>query len=75
MKWNNVSKKFSQDYDIQLMRGICSNSRKTAIETISEEFPEIPRIRIAATVDRCLLRNEQPVATTVFLSFIQSILK
>jgi hypothetical protein len=57
------------------MRGICTNSRKTAIETISDEFPEIPRIRIAATVDKCLLRNEQPVATTVFLTFVQSFLK
>ena len=74
MRWNNVSKKFSEDYDIQLMRGICTNSRKTAITTISEEFPEISRTRIAATVDRCLLKKEQPVATATFLNFMQSIL-
>ncbi len=75
MNWNNIARRISEDYQIQLVRGICANSRKIAIETIADEFPNIPRIRIAATVDRCLSRNEQPISTPVFLSYVQSVLK
>jgi hypothetical protein len=45
--------------------------RKFIIQIIAEEFPDLPRIRIAATVDRCLKIFPAPVERQKLLHFMQ----
>jgi hypothetical protein len=45
--------------------------RKFIIQIIAEEFPDFPRIRIAATVDRCLKIFPAPVERHKLLHFVQ----
>jgi hypothetical protein len=45
--------------------------RKFIIQIIAEEFPDFPRIRIAATVDRCLKIFPAPVERQKLLHFVQ----
>jgi hypothetical protein len=44
---------------------------KFIIQIIAEEFPDLPRIRIAATVDRCLKIFPAPVERQKLLHFMQ----
>ena len=44
---------------------------KFIIQIIAEEFPDFPRIRIAATVDRCLKIFPAPVERQKLLHFVQ----
>jgi hypothetical protein len=45
--------------------------RKFIIQIIAEEFPDFPRIRIAATVDRCLKIFPAPIERQKLLHFVQ----
>ncbi|MGL2966317.1 hypothetical protein [Flavobacterium sp. XGLA_31] len=75
MSWNNVENKCKEMYQIQLANGVRQPDRRFVIQAIAEEFPQYPRLRIAATVDRCLAMEEQPIETRRFLGFMQSFLR
>ncbi len=75
MSWNRIENKCKEAYDIQLANGLKTASRKFVIQTIADEFPDYPRLRIAATVDRCFELEQQPIETHKFLTFMQSFLR
>jgi len=46
--------------------------RKFIIQVIAEEYPEIPRIRIAATLDRGVKHFQTPINRNAFIRFMQT---
>jgi hypothetical protein len=75
MKWNKVTEKCLEVYQIDLSHGITPRYRKQIIEVIADEFQKIPRIRIAAVVDRSIQREEKPNNIKNLLTIIQSQLR
>ncbi len=54
MCWNNVEFQCKMVYETPFIRVEKPLDRKFIIHIISEEFPDLPRVRIAANVDRRL---------------------
>lgn len=75
MCWNNVETQCKMVYDTPFINAQKPLDRKFIIHIISEEFPDFPRIRIAATVDRCLKIFPAPVERQKLLSFMQTNLR
>ena len=47
MKWNNVENNCKALYEYQFINGSKPKERKILIQVIADEFPELPRVRIA----------------------------
>ncbi|WP_293890900.1 hypothetical protein [Flavobacterium sp.] len=75
MKWNKVENNCKALYEYQLINGSKPTERKILIKVIADEFPELPRMRIAYAVDRCINSVAAPMSPTTFLTFVQSYLK
>jgi len=71
MKWNKVTLRCMYEYQIDLTHGITPVNRKQIIEAISDEFHKIPRVRIAAHVDRSIQKETFPSHIKKLLSCIQ----
>ncbi len=71
MCWINVETQCKMVYDKPFINAEKPLDRKFIIQIISEEFPDFPRIRIAATVDRCLKIFPAPVERQKLLRFVQ----
>ncbi len=75
MKWNNVEINCKALYEYQFINGNRPTERKVLIQVIADEFPELPRVRIAYAVDRCITTVAAPMKPSTFLTFVQSYLK
>lgn len=75
MKWNKVAEKCIEVYQIDISHGVTRGYRKQIIEAIADEFQKIPRVRIAAMVDRSIQREEPPNNIKNLLTIIQSQLR
>ena len=75
MSWTNVTHRCTQEYQIDLTQGITPTSRKQIIEAISDEFYNIPRIRIAAHVDKGIKHETFPSHIKNLLTSIQSTMR
>lgn len=75
MNWKNVENNCKAIYEYQFINGAKATERKILIQVIAEEFPELPRIRIAYAVDRCFTSVAAPMSPTTFLTYVQSYLK
>ncbi len=75
MKWNNVENQCKAMYEYQFINGSKPTERKILIQIIANEFPELPRMRIAYAVDRCINSIAEPMSPTTFLTFVQSYLR
>lgn len=71
MSWTNVTHRCTQEYQIDLTQGITPTSRKQIIEAIATEFYNIPRVRIAAHVDRSIQKETFPSHIKNLLTCIQ----
>jgi hypothetical protein len=71
MSWTNVESQCKIVYDTPYINIEKPLDRKFIIQIIAEEFPDFPRIRIAATVDRCLKIFPAPVERQKLLHFVQ----
>ena len=71
MGWINVENNCKLLYQYQFIDGSKPNERKILIKIIADEFPELPRIRIAYAVDRCIKESSSPINPNAFLSFVQ----
>ena len=75
MCWNNVDTQFRIMYGDQFSKSLKPLERRFIICTIAEEFPQVPRIRIAVAVDLCCKMNKAPITREAFLTFVQSSLR
>ena len=75
MCWINVENRCKELYDDYLTNGKKPIERKAIVRVIADEFPEIPRLRVGAAVDRCVLMCQEPINSTVFVTFMQGLLK
>lgn len=75
MKWNNVENQCKAMYEYKFINGSKPIERRILIQVIADEFPELPRMRIAYAVDRCINTVAAPMSPTTFLTFVQSYLK
>ena len=75
MSWNKVENNCKAIYEYQLINGSKPKERRLLIQVIAEEFPELPRVRIAYAVDRCISTIAAPMLPKTFLTFVQSYLK
>ena len=71
MCWTKVESQCKMVYDTLFINVEKPLDRKFIIHIISEEFPDFPRVRIAATVDRCLKIFPAPVERQKLLHFVQ----
>jgi len=71
MCWTKVESQCKMVYDTPFINVEKPLDRKFIIHIISEEFPDFPRVRIAATVDRCLKIFPAPVERQKLLHFVQ----
>ena len=74
MSWNNVENNCKAIYEYQFIKAKIPTERKMLIHIIATEFPEIPRIRIAYAVDRCISEIPEPMTPSTFLTFVQNYL-
>ena len=72
MCWTKVESQCKMVYDTPFINPEKPTDRKFIIHIISEEFPDFPRVRIAATVDRCLKIFPAPVERQKLLHFVQT---
>ena len=72
MCWKKVEENCKAVYESEFISVEKPLERKYIISLISEEFPEIPRIRIAATVDRGVKHFQIPINRNAFLRFVQN---
>ena len=75
MCWNTVENNCKAIYQYQFINGNKPTERKILIQIIADGFPELPRVRIAYAVDRCISTIPAPMSTTTFLTFVQSYLR
>ncbi len=74
MKWIKIIELHRIYYEGEYV--CCSEplERKFLIQTISDEFPHLSRVRIAALVDQCQKVHQVPILRTVFVHFFQGYL-
>ncbi len=72
MEWNKITQKCREVYQIDAVTPGNPTKRKLIIRAIADEFPQLPHVRIAATVDRCIQQNSDPMTTKDFISCLQS---
>ena len=72
MCWNKVEQQCKAIYESEFISVANPIERKYIISLISDEFPEISRIRIAATVDRGTKHFQNPINRNAFLRFVQN---
>ncbi|WNM18943.1 hypothetical protein [Flavobacterium capsici] len=70
MRVDVINERCSLMYVNEVIFEITPKIRKTIIQVISEECPEIPRIRIASILDREIKRTTTPVVRRNFLATI-----
>ena len=75
MNWNVVEQNCKAIYLTQLINGKDPMERKMMIHLIAEEFPEVPRMRIAFAVDRCITSHQGLISPNAFLTFVQGYLR
>ena len=75
MSWNNVENNCKSLYENQYINGEKPTERKILIQVIAEQFPDLPRMRIAFAVDRCINTVATPMSPSTFLTFVQSYLR
>ena len=75
MRWNNVENNCKSLYEYQFINGTKPTERKILIKVIADEFPELPRMRIAYAVDKCITTIAAPMSTNTFLTFVQGFLR
>lgn len=71
MCWTNIENQCKMVYEKPFINADKPLDRKFIIQIISEEFPDFPRVRIAASVDRCLKIFPAPVQRKTLLHFVQ----
>ena len=71
MSWNNVENNCKSIYEYHFIKAKIPIERKMLIHIIATEFPEIPRIRIAYAVDRCISEIPEPMTPRTFLTFVK----
>ena len=74
MCWNKVENNCKSIYDFHFINAKKPTERKMLIHIIAREFPEIPRIRIAFAVDRCISNMPEPITPRVFVTFVKGYL-
>lgn len=75
MKWNNVENQCKAMYEYKFINGSKPIERRILIQVIADEFPELPRMRIAHAVDKCINTVAAPMSPNTFLTFVQSYLR
>ncbi|WP_291129319.1 hypothetical protein [Flavobacterium sp. UBA7682] len=71
MCWNKVESQCKMVYSTPFINAEKPLDRKFIIQIIAEEFPDFPRVRIAATVDSCFKLFPTPVSRQKLLHFVQ----
>jgi hypothetical protein len=72
MCWKNIEEQCNTIYESKFIHIDKPIERKIMIQLIAEEFPEIPRMRIAATVDRSINHLQNPISRSAFIYFMQT---
>lgn len=72
MCWTNIENQCKIIYEKPFINVEKPHERRFIIQIIAEEFPDFPRVRIAAAVDRCFKIFPAPVARKTLLQFVQS---
>lgn len=75
MSWNKVENNCRAIFEYQFINGKKPKERRVLIQVIANEFPELPRVRIAYAVDRCITTVASPMSPATFLTFVQSYLR
>ena len=75
MCWKNLKKKCKQVYHTQFINAADAVERRMIINLISDEFPDVPRLRIIHAVDKCISASEQRVAPVEFLYRVQNYMR
>lgn len=75
MCWKNLENKCKQIYHTQFINAADAVERKMIINLISDEFPDVPRLRIIHAVDKCISASEQRVAPVKFLNRVQNYMR
>ena len=74
MCWNNVENNCKALYEYHFINAKRPTERKILIQVIANEFPELPRMRIAASVDKCIAMLTEPMTPTTFVTFVKGYL-
>jgi hypothetical protein len=74
MKWKKIDELHRIYYEGEYVS--CSEpfERKFLIQAVSDAFPHLSRVRIAAMVDQCHKVHKAPVLRSVFVHFLQGYL-
>jgi hypothetical protein len=72
MCWKKIEEYIKIFNETEYISIVNPAERKFVIHAIAEEFPEIPRVRIAATVDRGIKHFEKPIKRNAFIRFMQT---
>ena len=75
MCWKNLKKKCKQVYHTQFINAADAVERRMIINLISDEFPDVPRLRIIHAVDKCISASEQRVAPVEFLNLVKNYMR
>ncbi|HPW98410.1 MAG TPA: hypothetical protein PK218_07610 [Flavobacterium sp.] len=75
MCWNTLRNNCSQLIDSYLFKESKPLNRKLLIQLTADEFPEIPRLRIAFAVDKYLESQPQPITSSGFVHYMQHYLR
>lgn len=71
MCWKKLEGKFKSIYQTQFINVSDLAERKMIISLISDEFPDVPRLRIIHAVDKCIHASEHRVPPVAFLYKVQ----
>jgi len=74
MSWNKIETEYKIRYG-EYFSTPQPVVRKFIIHTIAEEFPNFPRVRIAAVVDHCFKIYQEPISRRTLVNFLQSSLR
>lgn len=74
MCWNKVENNCKAIYEYHFIKATIPTERKMLIHIIANEFPEIPRIRIAYAVDRCINEITEHLTPNIFVTFVKGYL-
>jgi hypothetical protein len=75
MGWYSIENECQFLFDNQVIRNVKKTQRRAIIHIISDEFPQVSRLRISAAVDRSIKRIFEPLPYKNFLSQIKGNLK
>ena len=75
MCWNNVENNCKAIYEYHFINAKIPTERKLLIHVIANEFPDLPRMRIAFAVDRCIASITEPMTANTFVHFVKGYLR